>query len=1394
MSGQPASSNELSPQEKRALLEKLLKEKAAKSNAAQDAGRFTLTPIQTLSRDQKYFALSTPQQRLWLLDQLDSGNPAYNISLLLRFMGPLDVDALKQALTTIQQRHEILRVNFTAVDGEPVQFIVPDRVFPFNMVDITDVEFASREDRAGQLAEEDSQRTFDLGKDSLARANLFRLAENNHLFQFVIHHIVFDGWSLSVFLQELTFLYSAALNKQNAELPPLEIQYIDFADWEAKQFNEEQTREHLEYWKKQLNGNLPVLDMPLDNPRPNIQSFRAGKETLDLTPALTDSLNALSRQEGVTLFMTMLSVFYILLARYTAQEDIIVGTPIARRSRAEVEKLIGVFINNLALRTDLSGNITFRELLKRVRRTSLDAFAHQDIPFERLLNELRIERNTSHSPVFQVFFNLLDVRKGVKLEMPNLEVETPSLPEIGSIFDITLYVQNWGETLKLKLVYNADLFTSQRMSEFLHRYHQLLEEVLVNPNQSIFQLPLASQVKQRQAQIVEQFDRLSNGHIAFKKEDIQQSLPLRFEQQVEKFGDHTAIQTPRHQWTYRQLNQMSNHVAHTILERCDTSHERVALLFDHDAPMVAGLLGVLKAGKTYIPLDPNYPHERLAYMLGDSRASAIVTNGLQLDLAKKLTGDTLQLINIDELQFEADSPNPGVSIAPDILAYILYTSGSTGQPKGVIQNHRNVLHFMRVYTNNLHIGPADKLSLLSSYSFDAAVMDIFGALLNGATLYPIDAKREGLVDLASYLNKNQITIYHSTPTVYRYFVSSLNGTHNTFPFIRLIVLGGEAVIKHDVDLYKKHFAQHCVFINGLGPTESTVSLQYFIDKDTQVAQNAVSVGYPVDETEVLLLNEAGENAILTGEIAIQSPHIALGYWQQPELTQSAFRTDSSQPAKRMYRTGDLGRLLPDGTIEFRGRKDFQVKIRGHRVEVGEIETRLTEYPKVKECVVNPVEDANGEKFLVAYFVHNGDQPTGGEMRSFLQQKLPDYMIPVMFIPLERLPLTPTGKIDRRALPAPDLESRVRENAQVSASNETQEKLVKIWEELLHVHPIGIRDNFFELGGHSLMAVHMFAQIHQEFNVNLPLATLFREATIEHLANVIQDQSSPNTWSSLIEIEPAGDHPPFFCVHGITGDILWFRDLAHCLAPDYPFYGLQSRGLDGIQDPLTTIEDMAAHYIEEIRKLQPNGPYYLGGASFGGAVALEIAQQLMAQGEEVSMLAIFDHSPPNVQTPDENNKLKRRMIILSRIVRNFPAWIKEFIQLGPSKMWMRIRRKLRLAQKVRGQADIPRLGQFDAEDLIDFASELSPRRQQLITFNFQAIKTYVPKPYSGNVTLFRAMNRPLFNTRDPQAGWQVLAPERVQVHDIPGSHEGMFKKPHVYYLAEKLRESMDRTSK
>lgn len=1399
MSSTPPPTNDLTPQQKRELLERLLKEKAAQgskpqavSGSAPVSGAQSVAQpvIQRLDRSQKFFPLSTAQQRLWLLDQFNPGNPVYNVSILLRLKGRLNLPALEQSLAEIQNRHEILRVNFTVQDGQPVQHLVDDRVLALSLVDLTGEGAASPLEQAEELAGAEAQYSFDLSSDMLVRANLYRLAEQDHLFQFVIHHIIFDGWSLTVLLQELTALYNAYAKNEIAVLPSLPVQYIDFAAWEAKYFEEDDFREQIEYWRSQLSGNLPTLDMPLDKPRPSVQSFRAGKETLDIPQSLTESLNAISREEGVTLFVTMLSTFMVMLARYTAQEEIIVGTPIARRSRAEIEKLIGVFLNNLALRTDLSGGINFRELLKRVRRTALDAFAHQEVPFERLLGDLRIERDSSHTPVFQVFFNLLDVRKGMKLELHDLEVETPSLPEIGSIFDITLYVQNWGDTLKLKLVYNADLFSQQHMAEFLERYHHLLEQVTTNPDLPVFAHQLSSRSRQKQAAIIDGFSRLSNGYVSFAKGEIEQSVPSRFERQVEKFPHHTAVKTPQYEWTYETLNRMANRTAFGILERCDPQKGSVALLFDHDAPMIAGMLGALKAGKTYIPLDPHYPEQRLAYMLEDSQASVIVTNNAQMSMALALAGDGLSIINVDEFSAGGRDDNPGLAISPDTVAYILYTSGSTGQPKGVMQIHRNVLHFMRAYTNNLHIGASDRLTLLSSYSFDAAIMDIFGALLNGATLYPIDLRKEGLINLPQYLNQSQITIYHSTPTVYRYFLNSLTGAEE-FPSIRLIVLGGEAVIKRDIDLYKKHFSKNCVFINGLGPTESTVSLQNFIDHETELSRNAVPVGFPVDETEIVLLNEAGEEVLLSGEIGIRSPYVALGYWQKPDITQAAFLPDSLN-GRRTYRTGDMGCLLPDGSLEFRGRRDFQVKIRGHRVEVGEIETRLAEHPQVKECVVTAIDDETGGKRLAAYTVHKGVQPSSSDLRQFLQKHLPDYMVPTVFVSLQSMPLTPTGKVDRRALPDPDPQGQAGDHEQVAARNQIEAKLVEIWQDLLRLRSVGVRDNFFELGGHSLMAVHMFTRIHQEFNVNLPLATLFQGATIENLASVISSRTGPTTWSSLVEIETQGDHTPFFCVHGITGDILWFRDLAHCLAPDYPFYGLQARGLDGIQEPFNDISAMAAHYIDEIRLLQPKGPYMLGGASFGGSVSLEIAQQLVAQGEEVSLLAIFDHAPLNVKVDVPANKLRKYLSRAYKIAKNFPHWLHEFLSLGPARMISRVQRKIRLARKVRGRHDIQDMEQFNAGDLIDFAGELPEHRQKIILCAFQALKSYDPKPYPGRVTLFRAMNRPLFNTFDPALGWQKLAPGRLKVVDIASSHEGMFMQPHVRDLARELKACIDET--
>ncbi|HEY5075279.1 MAG TPA: amino acid adenylation domain-containing protein, partial [Pyrinomonadaceae bacterium] len=691
----------------------------------------------------------------------------------------------------------------------------------------------------------------------------------------------------------------------------------------------------------------------------------------------------------------------------------------------------------------------------------------------------------------------------------------------------------------------------------------------------------------------------------------------------------------------------STQVAQSILRLRGDGEERIALLFEHDAPMIAGMLGALQAGKTYVPLDPHHPAERLRQIVEHSEATALLTNSKNLALARELAIDGVQLINIDVV--DATAPRIALpAIEPGRLAYILYTSGSTGQPKGVMQNHRNVLHYIRVYTNNLHLNADDQLTLLSSYCFDAAVMDIYGALLNGATLCPIDIKEDGLTD--QRLIDEEITVYHSTPTVYRYFVNTLNGDTD-FPRVRLIVLGGEEVKRTDVALYKKHFSDNCLFVNGLGPTEATVSLQNFIDKQTAVSSESVPVGFPVADTELLLLNEAGQPSEIFGEIAIKSAHVAVGYWRNTEATAAAFSTSPMALGRRLsptvsegsnvhriYRTGDMGRRLPDGSIKFEGRKDFQIKIRGFRVELGEIESALAQHAHVRESVVVAKENGTGDKRLIAYVVPREQASINGELREFLKQKLPEYMVPSSFVVLDSLPLTASGKLNRRALPAPDdLNNRQAGQAATSSAPKTQtEKLLAtIWSDLLEVNEIGVNDNFFEVGGHSLLAVRFFAQVEKRFGKCLPLATLFQAPTIAQLAAILEEGLQKDLtaeWSSLVAIspvEPARDtssRPPFFCVHALGGNVLEYYALAHYLGDGQPFYGLQSAGLDRKHAPHTRVEDMAAHYLKEMRELQPAGPYFIGGRSLGGMIAFEMARQLRAQGEEIGLLALLDTYP------------------------------------------------------------------------------------------------------------------------------------------------------------------------
>jgi amino acid adenylation domain-containing protein len=669
--------------------------------------------------------------------------------------------------------------------------------------------------------------------------------------------------------------------------------------------------------------------------------------------------------------------------------------------------------------------------------------------------------------------------------------------------------------------------------------------------------------------------------------------------------------------------------------------------------MIAAILGVLKAGKAYVPLDPAYPAERLAYILADSQASAVLTNDENMVLTKTSTNGTRQ-INIDAIDHAGSIENLIVPISPDALVYILYTSGSTGRPKGVMQNHRNVLHHIRNYTNNLHLNPADRLILLSTYSFDAAIMDIFGALLNGATLYPIDVKQETPEAIAAWLSDQEITVYHSTPAIYRYFLTFLTSKKD-LSAIRLVVLGGEEVQKKDVDLFKRYFSPQSILVNGLGPTESTLALQYFINHETQITGNTVPVGYPVDGTAVLLLNEAGADAEIHGEIAIRSEHVALGYWEKPEMTRAAFLADPEGGTKRIYRTGDMGRLLHDGSIAFSGRKDSQVKIRGYRIELGEIEAVLGQHPAVQETVVVSREDVDGDKRLIAYIVPTQEQDlTVSALRSFLKSKLPECMVPSTFMFLDALPLTSHGKVDHQGLPDPQSDATKTGYEFVEPRDETERVLCRIWAETLKLDRVGIDDDFFAVGGHSLLAAKLFSRLDEQFGRSLPLGVLFSAPTVRALAEHYRSEPQKQ-FRAMVALRKTGTLPPVFAVPGVFGNVVGFAELCRELGPEQPFYGLQSVGLDGSEVPLTSIEEMAKLNISELFTVQPRGPYAIIGACFGATVAYEMARQLLADGHEVLFLGLLDPSAREGREANEDlgasPRILRRAAALGSLVTN-----------------------------------------------------------------------------------------------------------------------------------------------
>jgi amino acid adenylation domain-containing protein len=1054
--------------------------------------------------------LSFAQQRLWFLNQLESDSFAYNISAAVRLKGRLNTIALHQSFNEIIRRHEALRTSFAIAsngakpiaDGQPVQIIAPSLTLTFPVINLGNMSEIEQQTEVQRLATSKAQQSFNLAETPLLRATLLQLNDTDHVLLFTAHHIVFDGWSIGIFIRELAVIYEAFSTGKPSPLPELPIQYADFALWQRQWLLGEVLKSQIAYWQQQLAGISP-LQLPIDHPRPKSQTFRGAIESFSLSAKLTEALKALSLQEGVTLFMTLLTAFKTLLYRYSGQKDIAVGSPIANRNQTETENLIGFFVNTMVLRTDVSGNPSFRELLHRVRECTLSAYAHQDLPFEYLVEKLQPERNLNYNPIFQVMFAFQNAATE-ELKLPGLNLSFLNFDRQAATFDLSVSMQDGESGVEGTFEYNTDLFNADTISWMVEHFQILLTGIVDNAEQRLSDLPLLSVTEQQQLLV-----KWNNTKIDYPQN---QCIHKLFEAQVELTPNDIAIAFEDQEITYLQLNSQANQLAHYLPKMGVGTEIIVGICLERSLEMVVGLLAILKAGGAYLPLDPQLPKERLAFMLENAQVSVLLT---QEKLVAVLPEHRVNLVIIDADWQEIDKQdkcNPTSQVTTENLAYVIYTSGSTGRPKGVQILHSAVVNFLHSTRQTLQLVEQDILLSVTTLSFDIAVLEIFLPLIIGARVVIVSrGVAADAIQLSDALTKSAATVMQATPATWQMLVEAGWQGNSQLK----ILCGGEALPRN----LANQLLQRCASLwNLYGPTETTIwSTAYKIETESSI----VPIGRPLANTQIYILDQHGQLVPvgIAGELHIGGAGLARGYLNQPELTTQKFIFNhfSDEPGTRLYKTGDLARYLPNGDIEYLGRIDYQVKLRGFRIELGEIEAVLSQHPAVKQAVVLLQEDKIDNQQIVAYIVSRNQQiPTISELRNFLKQNLPDYMIPSDFVLLETLPLTPNGKVDRRRL-STQVGLHLEEKITYIAPQSAEERAIAIiWQAVLSVEKVGIHDNFFDLGGHSLLLVRVYSQLQTVFDKkDLSMMDLFIYPTISSLARYLNQNES-------LSVQPSSD--------------------------------------------------------------------------------------------------------------------------------------------------------------------------------------------------------------------------------------------------------------------------------
>ena len=1275
-------------------------------------------------------ASTEAQKEIWVSVQMggDGANCAFNESVALKLSGRLDIETLRSSFQRVVQRHEALRATFTP-DGETL-CINASLTLEVPLVDLTGLDKQLRDERLSDILHQEVQLPFSLEHGPLIRGQIVKVNEREFFFIITAHHIICDGWSSAVLLKELGVTYSAIKQGVRADLEKPH-QFSDYALLLDSQAQGSEYSADEDFWLRKFQGKIPVLDLPADRNRPPLRSYNSAREDRKLDRTMVVNLKNMGAKAGCSFFITLLAGFKVFLYRLSGQKDLVVGIPAAGQSVVGQDTLVGHCVNTLPIRSSINGDQNIGEYLTALRKEMFDAYDHQQFTFGSLLKKLSIERDSSRIPLVPVVINIDKGIDGKELGFEGLDVEYVSNPRQFENFEIFINAVDTGGDVVLECQYNTDLYNADTIRRLLEEFEVLLAAISTDTDVSIAKLPLLTEADRKQL--------LVEWNATEAEYPRDKCLHELFEAQVMRTPDAVAAVFQGEQISYRKLSQRANQLANYLIKSVAKPDTLIGIYVERSLDMLVGLLGILKAGAAYVPMDPSFPPDRLSYMMEDANISILVTQEHLQDVFPQSDRKTICIDNDWGIIEKENEDRPNCMIDPKNLAYTIYTSGSTGKPKGVMLEHSAVVNFLISMKNEPGLTQDDILLAVTTISFDIAVLELFLPLITGAKV--VIASKDEAIDgnlLLKLIEQCKATVLQATPATWKLMIEA--AWENT-PNLKMLC-GGEPLSRNLANMMLVRGGE---LWNMYGPTETTI---WSSVEKIEPGNAPILIGPPIANTQFYVVDKEMEPVPIgvSGELLIGGDGLARGYLNRPNLTADRFiKNPFSNSDSRIYRTGDLARFRPNGVVEFLGRLDFQVKVRGFRIELGEIEHVLSQHKIVKEAVVVAREDDKQDVRLVAYIIPESKMDWKvSELRKFLSKKLPDYMIPSLFMKMGKFPLTSNGKIDRKSLPAPDGVRPDLENSFVPPRNPVEEKIAAIWTKILGLEQVGVHDNFFDLGGHSLLAVRLVAQIEKVFGKKLPLAALFPTSTIEKLADKLRQEEEPASWHSLVTLQPNGSHPPLFGIHSTR-----YHTLARYLGPEQPIYALRYGHASEISEDIMTLpeqlEDLASHYIEEMKAVQPEGPYFLIGLCIGALLAFEMAQQLVAKDEQVALLALAD---PIIQN--------------GKIPLPLPTRASNLLQLGPVEILKRGQK--RVNKKLR-----------------TLSSKTSNRAQD-------KYHSYEPKTvYPGKAIIIKTIGGvTLSSTFDPELGWGKLVSGGLKIHEVHSGHTELFEEPAVGVTAEIIK--------